>query len=150
MIHAAVVVGVAAAGAAGVQLVNPTAALARCVGVHAPTTSNLYAKDTGKLIAWETPADGTCNDDGTYRATLSSAGGWTAEVYTENGGYWTRRKRGAGDWAVQAGTHKAQEILCAWNHITNNGWCGSGRIVDLAKHGIPVLDPDHSIENYGF
>lgn len=150
MIHSVVVVGLAAAGAAGVQLVNPTAALARCVGAHAPTTSNLYAEDTGKLIAWETPVGGTCDSNGLYQATLSAASGWTPAVYTENGGQWTLRKRGAGDWAVQADTHKTQEVLCAYNNVTNNGWCGIGRFVQKVYNGGVIHTVNQSVENYGF
>src|SRR5882757_6159587 len=88
--RAAAVVGVLAPLVFLAQAVTlPSPAQARCAGVGTAVTSNLMFGSTVEVS--ETPAGGTCNNNGTYQGSFRSHNqtGARASVWIQNGGVWT-------------------------------------------------------------
>ena len=151
--RAAAVGTLAILAAATVQLMNPTMASARCVGANNYTTTDLYDPDTGARVAWETPVDLTCNDNGDYQTTLGAASGWTTRLYSQNGGVWTYRKADSdGHVTWGAASHQSGEVLCATHNASGNSWCGTGTdvIYEPTISEYMYFDVDFGVLNSGF
>lgn len=74
------------------QVMNPTKAEARCIGVNKPVTSTLGAS---AAFVTEKPNAGTCNNNNYYAGTiqaLNRADVLFIAVYIQNGGTWTRKQ----------------------------------------------------------
>jgi hypothetical protein len=136
--RAAAVVGLLAPLVFLAQAVTlPSAAQARCAGVGVAVTSTLMFGST--LEVSETPASGTCNNNGTYQGSFRSHNptGARASVWIQNGGVWTGY---LGNYDLNtytysffdANSHSLMNI-CLDNGTTT--WCGWGS--NVAVGGVP-------------
>ena len=137
------------AAVVGIQLVNAGTASAQCVGYWAGA-AGVADPNTGQPLALETAVPGTCNNDGTYTATLSAAQGWTPVLWNRDGnpgnpfnpwGAWSQWYD-TGIVSYVAAHHESREFLCAVNDSNGSAWCGLGTSVSrrLRRNGEHQVD----------